>query len=73
MPMLLLGRVLAASAYRVTLADPGSAPSLLIVLSLAILAATCLALAFAHARAASAGAPAPAGALPVALPPLSGS
>lgn len=71
--MLLLGRVLAASAYRVTLADPGSAPSLLIVLSLAILAATCLALAFAHARAASAGAPGPAGALPVALPPLSGS
>ena len=54
--MLLLGRVLGASAYRDTLADPGSPPSLLIVAALATLGATCVALALACRQRAAPGA-----------------
>ena len=42
--MLLLGDVLSGSAYRVTLADPFSPPSLLMIGTTGIIAATCIAL-----------------------------
>jgi Na+/melibiose symporter-like transporter len=54
--MLLLGHVLAGSAYRDTLADPHSPPSLLIVAALTTLAATCVALALACRHRAASGA-----------------
>ncbi|KQM93221.1 hypothetical protein ASE70_14065 [Sphingomonas sp. Leaf22] len=43
--MLLLGQVLATSPYRTTLADPWSAPSLLMVAALVAIAGSCLGLA----------------------------
>ncbi len=59
--MLLFGGVLAATPYRVTLADPWSAPSLLMVCAIGAIGATALALAGAYAlnRTASGGTPAP--------------
>ncbi len=57
--MLLIGRVMARSPYRVTLVDPGSPPSLLMPLALLAIASTALALAFAVSRTGSDGKPAP--------------